>query len=178
MNPLATPRFPALRPHHSGRARRGPRREQGFLLLSVLTAALIFGLGLLGIAYAYAAFTSAATQNQNLMQMAPASNGFWGVVQANPAILPTMAGTYTGTTGISTAPAALQPWLTNVTSGLPGASIVIATGPDAAGKNSGCDSSSGCSVTLTLNWTQNGNPNANSGAGISRQQTFYFQFGL
>ena len=156
-----------------------PRRQGGFMLISVLLAATIFAMGLLGFSLAYARFTSAVTQDQFLRQMAPASNAFWGVVQANPAIMTSMAGTWTAS-NYTSAPAALQPWLAQLTTGstaLPGASIVIATGGDAVAGGS-CSASTGCTSTVSISWTQNANASAGQTSAITRTQTFSYQFGL
>lgn len=161
------------------RSAPGRQSQSGFMLLSVLMAATIFAMGLLGFSLAYARFTSALTQDQFLRQMAPASNAFWGVVQANPAVMTSMAGTWTAT-NYANAPAALQPWLAQLTTGstaLPGASITIATGGDAVAGGS-CSSTTGCTATVTLSWTQNASADAGQTAAITRSQTFSYQFGL
>jgi len=156
-----------------------PGRQAGFMLLSVLLAATIFAMGLLGFSLAYARFTNAITQDQFLRQMAPASNAFWGLVQANPAIMTSMAGSWTAS-NYTSAPAALQPWLAQLTTGstaLPGASIVIATGGDAVAGGS-CSATAGCTATVSISWTQNANAAAGQTAAITRTQTFSYQFGL
>jgi Tfp pilus assembly protein PilV len=155
------------------------RQQAGFMLLSVLLAATIFAMGLLGFSLAYARFTSAVAQDQFLRQMAPASNAFWALVQANPAVMTSMAGTWTAG-NYTSAPAALQPWLAQLTSGssaLPGASIVIATGGDAVAGGS-CSTTAGCTATVSISWTQNANASAGQTAAITRTQTFSYQFGL
>ena len=156
-------------------------RQQGFSLINVMVAILIFSFGLLGLVGLYSRFTSATSANQNLMQMAPWSNGFWGVVQANPAVLTTMSGTY-AIANITAAPATLQPWLRQVLdtgqsrNALPSASVTIATGPDAS-RGTACSATNGCSVTLTIQWAQNGSVNTD-GTSVLRTQTFSYQFGL
>jgi hypothetical protein len=153
------------------------------MLLSVLTAALIFALGMLGFSYGYARFTAVISNDQFLRQMAPASNAFWGIVQANPGVLGTLSAncpcSYSAT-NYTGAPAALQDWLASLTTGssaLPGALIGIATGPDVV-SGAGCSSTTGCTVTMTISWTQN--PNAATGvtSAITRTQNFSYQFGL
>lgn len=146
-----------------------------------MVAILIFSFGLLGLASLYSRFTSATTANQNLLQLAPWSNGFWGVVQANPAVLTAINGTYT-IANITSAPVALQPWLSQVITtsqspyALPSASVTIATGPDAS-RGTACSATTGCTVTLTIQWAQNGSINTDS-TSVLRTQTFSYQFGL
>ena len=160
------------------------RCAAGFTLLSVLVAMVILAFGLLGLARAYVAITAASTQNQNLSALAAQSNAFWGLVQANSLMLtgaPALAGSYTSA-NIATAPSALQPWLTQLLSAtspaaLPQATVLIATGPDAA-SGSACSLATGCSVTLTISWVQGAKPGAAALTDITRSQIFYFQFGL
>jgi Tfp pilus assembly protein PilV len=150
--------------------------QHGFTLLSVLVSIVIMAVGLLGMIRAMLAVTSSATQNQTVSSIATLSNGFWGVVQSNPALLVTggFAGTYTAG-NYTAAPAVLQPWLKQATDAMPAGQVTIATGPD-AGSNTPC-STSGCSVTVTMQWSQVGAPGANA-SETKRLQTFYYQFGL
>ena len=153
--------------------------QRGFSLINIMVTVLVFALGLLALSAVYSRLVGAQTQSQNLMRMAPWGNSFWGVVQANPAVLTTMANTYTSA-NVSAAPAPLQSWLTQILVtaplALPNGSVTIQTGPDAA-SGSSCSTTTGCSVTLTINWAQNANANT-SGASITRSQVFYYQFGL
>lgn len=155
------------------------RRQSGFTLLNVLIAAVLFGLGILGIVRTFVAVTSAATQNENVSTIASLANGFQGVVQANSGLLMVAGfngGNYTSA-NYTTAPAALQPWLKVVTTpatGLPAAVATIATGPNSA-TGAACTQFSGCTVTLTLQWTQVGAPG--SASNLSRHQTFTYDFG-
>ncbi len=171
-------------------AHRGLRRQLGFTLISVLIALFLFGFGLLAILRSLGATTGASTQNQNLGIAATLSNGFWGAVQANPAVLvdPALGGggavTFSAA-NVSAAPAALQPWLTSLTdttvrvagvppSGLPGGQATIQTFPD-VGNGTACAVATGCSVALTISWTQVA---SNGAAATTRSQNFYYQFGL
>ncbi len=164
------------------------RSQRGFTLVSVLAAMAILGFGLLALAKAYLSVTLTSTQNQNINSLSSLGNGFWGVVQANPSILPAVAGSYTSA-NIAAAPAALQPWLTEVILGaasptgvvvapaLPSATVLVVTGPD-VGTGAAC-SPTGCAVTVTISWLQNATPGAAAGAvGITRSQIFNYQFGL
>lgn len=146
----------------------------GFSLINVLVTLLFFSFGLMSLAGMYARFTSIVTENQNIAQMAAWSTGFWGVIQSSPAITTTMTGAYTQN-NIDTAPVALSTWLKTVTSSLPQAQIVIATGADAV-SSTPCSNSSGCSsVTMTITWK----PNGSSQYGNStRSQMFTYQLGL
>lgn len=150
------------------------------MLLSVLMAAAIFAFGLLGFSLAYSKLTNAVTQDQFLRQLAPASNAFWGVVQANPAIMTSMAGTWTAS-NYTSAPAALQGWLAQLLStagtALPGGQVVIATGGDAVAGGS-CSTTTGCTATVTISWTQSANADAGQTTAITRTQNFSYQFGL
>lgn len=153
--------------------------QRGFSLVNVMVTVLVFSLGLLALGAVYSRLVGAQTQSQNLMRLAPWGNSFWGVVQANPAVLTTMANTYTAA-NVTAAPAPLQNWLNQVLVtaplALPNGSVTIQTGPDAASGNA-CSTTTGCSVTLTINWAQNADPNT-SGTPIARSQVFYYQFGL
>ncbi len=131
--------------------------------------------GLLGLGSTYARLASTTTHNEYLAQIAVLSNAYWGVVQANPAIVASMGGTYTRA-NVTAAPAALQGWLTGVTGSLPNAVVVIATGPDAA-TGASC-TMAGCSSTLTIRWSQNVNPNSGATTALVRSQTFNYQFGF
>jgi len=174
-------------------ATSGSRRGQhGFTLITVLIAIFLFGFGLLAILRSIGSITGGATQNQNVASAATLSNGFWGVVQANPNVLvdPAFIGgtavTYTAAS-VSTAPAALQPWLRSVTDttqpaagvppiGLPNGRVTIQTSADTStSSGTACAVASGCSVMLTLSWTQVA---GNGAAAATRSQFFYYQFGL
>ena len=146
----------------------------GFAWINFLIAMLVFSLGLMGLASAYARMTTLMTQDQNLLRVSQLANSYWAVVQANPAVV-TTAGTFTSE-NINDAPAALRPWLTQATSasgGMSDLTVTLTTGNDAA-LNTAC-ATTGCSVTLQLGWAQAGDDRA---ASFNRSQTFYFQFGL
>jgi len=154
--------------------RQAQRRQTGVGIISVLIAMLVFSLGLMGLASAYARMTTLMTQDQNLLRVSQLANSYWAVVQANPAVV-TTAGTFTSE-NINDAPAALRPWLTQATSasgGMSDLTVTLTTGNDAA-LNTAC-ATTGCSVTLQLGWAQAGDDRA---ASFNRSQTFYFQFGL
>jgi Tfp pilus assembly protein PilV len=168
------------------------RRQRGFTLMTVLIAIFLFGFGLLAILRTMGTVTGGATQNQNLQTTASLSNAFWGVVQANPAIVAdsAFANTFTAS-NITTAPTALQPWLYTVTdstrqqtgippTGLPSAIVKIETFPDTGSTPAtACAVASGCSVRLSLCWYQTVVPTTcpTTAAG-TRTQIFYYQFGL
>ena len=170
--------------------RRSRRRQVGFTLMSVLIAIFLFGFGLLAILRSLGTATGSATQNQNVGIAATLSNGFWGAVQANPGVLVDPAlGSGTAVTftssNVTSAPTALQPWLYALTdttvapggpppAGLPGGSATIQTFADAANATP-CAVVTGCSVKLTISWTQVA---SNGAAASTRSQTFYYQFGL
>ena len=177
------------RPCASGSARRG---QHGFTLMTVLIAIFLFGFGLLAILRSIGSITGGATQNQNVASAATLSNGFWGVVQANPNVLVDSAlGGGTAVTftasNLTTAPTALQPWLRSVTDtvqpargvppiGLPNGSVTIQTSADTStSSGTACAVASGCSVKLTLSWTQVA---GNGLKSTTRSQVFYYQFGL
>jgi Tfp pilus assembly protein PilV len=167
-------RRPRLQPVACRHASRH-RGTRGFTLLSVLVSMLLTCLGLLGMAKAMLGVTSASTQNQNVTSIAQFSNAFYGVVQSNPGMLVASAfqGTFTSS-NVTSAPAALQAWLAQVTGALPSAQVVIATGPD-AGTGATCSATAGCTVTMSMQWSQVGAPGH---AGANRAQTFYYQFGF
>lgn len=149
------------------------RQQSGFTLLSVLVSVLIFSIGMLGIAGMYAKLMTTTTQDQNLTQVAALSNGLWGTIQASPSILASLPGTY-NSGNVSSAPAQVRPWLTTATNALPsGSTFTITTGPDAAGTNTACDSASGCTINLTITWTQNA---SNTTGTVNRVQQFSYQY--
>jgi len=152
----------------------GPRPSRGFTLISVLVSLVIMAFGLLAMGKSYLAIVSAGTQNQNISSLAPYANRFWGVVQSSQtALLPNMAGAYTSA-NITSAPAALQPWLTGLLAlpaGLPQGVVTIATGADPV-SGAAC-APYACLATLTIQWQ----PNANVlNATNARSQTFTYQF--
>lgn len=161
------------------RASHPPRptdsRQAGFTLMNVLVAALIFGLGVLGMLRSFVGVTSAATQNSNVSVLASLSDGFLAVVQANSALLvnTSFAPKTFNQVNYTTAPAVLQPWLLQATTALPAGQVTIATGPDSA-SGAACTRYGGCTVTLTIQWTQVG---AGGSANLNRTQTFFYQLG-
>lgn len=159
----------------SPRHRAPTLRVRGFTLLNVLVAALIFGLGMLGLVRAFVGVTSAATQNENVSTLTSLSNSFWGVLQANSGLLNAggILGTNTYTT-VAAVPAALQPWMTTVVNTLPSPSAKIETSADPASGNP-CTQHGGCTVKLTLSWLQVGAPGI--GAQATRSQVFYYVIG-
>ena len=172
------------RPRTTSGARGG---QHGFTLITVLIAIFLFGFGLLAILRSLGSVTSSATQNENVATTASLSNAFWGVVQANPALVddPAFVGTYSAS-NITSAPAALQGWLYTLTdstlqktglppTGLPGGKAKIEKFADTAGLATPCAAASGCSVKLTLSWSQVA---SNGAAASTRSQIFYYQFGL
>lgn len=147
------------------------RAQQGSTLVSVLVAMLVFGFGLLALAHAQARLTAVASQNQNIARMAGWSHGLWAVLQANPAILPNIEGTW-DLASYPSAPPALAAWLGPVvdarvsTDALPLASVAIHTDP-------GCSAAT-CAVTVHLTWRQHASPTAR--APLDRSQSFSYQF--
>lgn len=164
-------------------------RQTGISLINVLVAIMIFAFGLLGLAGIYANMTSVVSQNQNISQLAPIGNGFWGIVQANPTTLDALSAlgntTFGGSGGaaISTAPAALRPWLTQIISGsspqnLGAAAVTIQPLPDPA-MGTACASATGCQIVLTIAWQQNPPMGTqNQQTAVTRSQTFYYAFGI
>ena len=169
--------------------------QRGFTLVSVLAALAILVFGLLALARAYINITMGASQNQNVNTLSNLGNQFWGVVQANPGVVTSMAGTFNSTNcsaaaGTCTgAPTALNPWLMevifgagNITSATTGgyafesASVTIVTAPDVATGNP-C-SATACAATVTITWTQNAVAGVPGGSGVTRSQQFNYQFGL
>lgn len=159
----------------------------GMTLLSVLIALVVFSLGMLSLAGMYARFTASTTENQNISTLAQASNRFWGILYANPSIVTAIGATATyNSTNVSSAPLVLQAWLNSIVTpggprALPGAQVTVSTGADSAGGNTACDPTTGCSVTLTIQWTptfDNAAAATGTASGATRAQTFYYQLGL
>lgn len=148
--------------------------QAGMSLISVLVAIVIFGLGMLSIASLYGLAVPAQTANQETLDTAAFGNQFWAILQASPQVVSQIGAntTATYTSASSSAPAALQPWLTNIyntpSMRLPGATVTVTTGAGAEGNP--CDVSNAnaplCGVTLTFAW--NGN----------RSQGYQYQVGF
>ena len=146
-------------------------------LISVLVAIVVFGLGMLGIADIYSRAVPASTANQYVTDTTAFGNQFWALLQAQPGIISsiglTTSKSYTAAT-LSSAPAALQPWLSNVlkssATALPNATVKIDTHVGADGNT--CTASL-CGVTLTITW----NP-SNTDSKQLRTQTFRYQAGF
>ena len=163
---------------HGLSSRPARRGQRGFTLITVLIAIFLFGFGLLAILRSLGNVTGGATQNQVVATTATISNGFLGVIQANPSIVTSSALTSGGTpvtfsaANITSAPSALQPWLYSLTdtssNGLPSGTAKIQTGPDPV-TGAACNTL-GCTVTLTLTWA--------GSKTTTRTQVFYYQLGL
>lgn len=152
--------------------RRGDRSrgQAGFTLMSVLVSIFIMGIGLLGMVRAMVGVTSSATQNQTVSSLATLSNSFWSVVQWTPqaTVTSSFAGSYDLSSGsFSSAPANLQPWLTQAAIALPSGRATIAV------NNSTCTTT--CALTLTLTWQQVGAPGSSGTNAVkTRSQVFYY----
>ncbi|HEX7689443.1 MAG TPA: hypothetical protein VF453_17160 [Burkholderiaceae bacterium] len=158
--------------------RRAARGQSGFTLLNVLVAALIFGLGMLGVAHSLGSVTAAATQNENVTTLAPLSNTFWSAIQANSAVLTTTGWATTGGTTYNAstytaAPAAVQPFLKQVVTLLPSGTAQIETLPDSS-SGLACAVSTGCTVRLTISWAQVGS--VRSSSSPTRSQMFLYRY--
>ncbi|MGC8508344.1 MAG: type IV pilus modification PilV family protein [Thiomonas sp.] len=159
---------------------RAAMHQAGMSLISVLVAIVVFALGMLSIASLYGLAVPAQTANQETLDTAAFGNQFWAILQASPQVVSQIGAdtTQTYTNASTSAPAALQPWLTNVFNSpsmmLPGAKVSITTGPGADGNP--CDISNVsaplCGVTLTITWA------ASKGGGGARRQTFQYQVGF
>lgn len=172
-----------MRAPHIKATPRGNRRQAGFTLLSILVSILVFAVGMLGLASVYSRLVASATQDQNLTQLVGLSNSFMGMVQAKPSLLTSTSfvGTYyTGSTPPSGADAYFLQWLNTATASLPpGTRITIATAKDAAGANSACDPNTGCTITLTISWTQTTtSSNTITNGPATRTQVFTYQYPL
>ena len=122
----------------------------------------------------YARMTSATTQNQNIAQISALGAGLNGILQGNPGLV-TATGFSAAITPstVSSAPAALQAWLSAVFMQIPETqSVTFSTGTDPV-SGAACAPLSGCQVTVVIAW----NPTANNFAS-SRSQTFTYQVGL
>lgn len=158
---LIPPMLSVHRTHSSWRGKAG--KQQGFGIIDAMVAVVIFGFGMAGLAALYVRMAPEPYQNMAVIQAQGAANSLIGVLTSNPSILPV---TVTNVTTASGLPSALQPWFTQSSSNLPGFSVSITSGPNAAGN--ACSSSS-CGVIFSLSWTQ---------MGATRQQTFSTQIGI
>jgi len=161
-------------------------RDSGYSMINVLVAVLVFSLGMLGLAALYGRFANIVANNQSVGQLIPMSQSFWGVLQANPSAIDALAagGTsaqvFNSAATIATAPAVLQPWMTQLINAsspqsLPVASISITVMPDVA-SGAACSSVSGCAIRLDISWTQA--LTSTDSVSATRTQSFFYQFGV
>lgn len=161
------------------------RRDSGLTLLSVLVAMAIFAIGMLALAALYTHAVPTTTANQEALDTAAFGNQFWSLLQADPQLIGDLgtstASSYTAGTQ-SSAPAALQPLLTNIFTSaqtrLPNAVVTITPGPDAQGDpcSAATPSTTVCGVKLTIAWSS-GSTGANAATLAQRTQTFVYQVG-
>lgn len=138
-------------------------REQGFGLIEAMVAVVIFAFGMAALASLYVKVAPQPYQNRAVTQIQDAANSLIGALTANPSVLPVNVANVNTASGM---PTALQPWFAQTAADLPGFSVTITSGVNAAGQACSVNS---CGVTFNLSWTQ---------MGATRTQTFYSQIGI
>jgi len=147
-----------------------PRRRgaSGFSLMNVLVAIVVLGLGVFAMMRAMIGVRFASTQNEAVSSIATLSNSFWSITQwtKTATATNTFPGSYdlTQASVISSAPAPLQPWLTQAAAALPNGLAVIGVNDKAC--------TTDCQFTLTLSWQQVAMPG--QPPAQTRTQTFYY----
>lgn len=143
---------------------RGQRRQRGVGLIDALVALLVFSFGMLALTslYVNARVTPLADRQVIMVQTQAAS--LMAVLQSDPVAVPSLS--VSAVTSQSSMPSWLQNWFAQASAQIPGLSVTIATGADAAGN--ACSSMS-CGITVTLGWTQ---------GALTRSQVFNGQIGF
>ena len=150
----------------------------------MLVAILVFALGTLSLASIYSLAVPAVSVNEQAVDTAAFGNQLWGLLQANPKVIVPVFGSSSPSTGssvtytassYSSAPAVLQPWLSNLfvnsATLLPNASVTLTAGQTADSTNCTVSATTTlCGVTMSLSWTPIG--------GSTRTQAFSYQIGF
>jgi len=139
-------------------------RQRGMGLIEAMAALVIFSVGLLALAALYIRSAPEPAEDSVTMTIQAAASGAFTVLQADPSALPVSV--TAATSGASMPTTALTQWFMAASSGIPGFTATIHSGPDAAGD--ACSPQS-CGITLTLAWSQ---------MGDTRSQEFYGQIGF
>jgi Tfp pilus assembly protein PilV len=126
-----------------------PLRQRGVGLVDALAALLVFSFGLLALAELYMNALIVPVADQQVVAVQNQALGLMSVLQSDPSAVPSLS--VSGVSSASGMPSWLQGWFAQSAAQLPGLSVTIATGKDAAGN--ACSATS-CGITLTLGWKQ------------------------
>lgn len=143
---------------------RRDRRQRGIGLIEAMAALMIFSVGLLALAALYIRSAPEPAENGAVMAIQSTASGVFAALQSDPSALP--VDVTAATSGASMPTPALAQWFAAASSGIPGLTATIKSGPDAAGN--ACSPQS-CGITVTLAWSQ---------MGDTRSQEFYGQVGF
>ncbi len=128
---------------------RARRRQRGVGLIDALAAMLVFSFGLLALAELYMNALVVPVGDQQVVALQNQAQSLMSMLQSDPSAVPSLS--VSAVNSASGMPSWLQDWFNQSAAQLPGLTVTIATGADAAGN--ACSSTS-CGITLTLAWTQ------------------------
>ena len=140
------------------------RRQRGVGLIDALAAMLVFSFGLLALAELYMNALVVPVADQQVVAVQNQAQSLMATLQSQPSSVPSLS--VSAVSSASSMPGWLQNWFTQSSAQLPGLTVTIATGADAAGN--ACSSTS-CGITLTLGWKQ---------GAQTRSQVFNGQIGF
>jgi Tfp pilus assembly protein PilV len=143
---------------------RPARRQRGVGLIDALAALLVFSFGLLALAELYMNALIVPVADQQVVAVQNQALSLMSALQSDPGAVPSLS--VSGVSSTSGMPSWLQGWYAQSAAQLPGLTVTIATGADAAGN--ACSATS-CGITLTLGWKQ---------GSQSRSQVFNGQVGF
>lgn len=125
------------------------RRQRGVGLVDALAALLVFSFGLLALAELYMNALIVPIADQQVVAVQNQALSLMSALQGDPSAVPSLS--VSAVTSASGLPSWLQGWFAQSAAQLPGLTVTIATGNDAAGN--ACSATS-CGITLTLGWKQ------------------------
>jgi Tfp pilus assembly protein PilV len=141
------------------------KTQQGFNLINVLIALLVFTFGMLSLAGAYLKVSANQGENEYFTSAGVLAESLCSTLSASPSLLAQMYNFSSATTQTSTA---LADWVTQLKAALPHGSA-SATATNGAGAT--CSATTVCTtpsiVTLTITWQKK----------LSHTQTYVLQVG-
>ena len=125
------------------------QRQRGVGLVDALAALLVFSFGLLALAELYMNALVVPVADQQVVAVQNQALSLMTALQGDTPAVPSLS--VSSVSSASGMPSWLQGWFAQSAAQLPGLTVTIATGADAAGN--ACSSTS-CGITLTLGWKQ------------------------